>query len=54
MKKESLGLRPDTNAGTIKTSKFIDSTSYIYNRHTHDNVANLDAISFSLFRFLTN
>ena len=42
MKKESLGLRPDTNAGTIKTSKFIDSTSYIYNRHTHDKSVSVD------------
>ena len=42
MKKESLGLRPDTNAGTIKTSKFIDSTSYIYNRNTHDKSVSID------------
>ena len=42
MKKESLGLRPDTNAGTIKTSKFIDSTSYIYNRNTHDKTVCVD------------
>lgn len=42
MKKESLGLRPDTNAGTIKTSKFIDSTSYIYNRNTHDKSVSVD------------
>ena len=37
MNNESLELSsPGTNTGTTNASKFIDSTSYIYNRNTHD------------------